>query len=175
MSPVTVTVHCHCLTVVMTRVTFVVVMIEVSQSVMNFQQWHSSHITVRVSPSWFFALFLYFSDSQIRSSVFQWMDTFFAFVVFCISWDQEWNVWRPRFLRSRQFWSFTANTAFDWRHTKHIEVGNKYETTTSSLIEIPSPTRPGTLFASVTSLNIDIEWCFHIFFPTRNVLFGGGW
>ena len=124
-----------------------------------------------------FVLIIFFIFQIYKSGAvyFQWMATFFAFVVFCISWDQEWNVWRPRFLKSRQFWSFTANTAFDWRHTKHIEVGNKYEISTSSLIEIPSPTRPGTLFASVTSLNIDIEWCFHIFFPTRNVLFGGGW
>ena len=168
----------QCISLFDCRITFVDATIEVSQSVMNFQQWHSSHITVRVSPSCFFVfrfVFVYFSHLQIRSSVFQWIDTFFAFVVFCISWDQEWNVWRPRFLRSRQFWSFTANTAFDWRHTKHIDVGNKHEISTSSLIEIPSPTRPGTLFASVTSLNIDIEWCFHIFFPTRNVLFGGGW
>ena len=75
--------HCHCLTVVTTRVTFVVVMIEVSQSVMNFQQRHSIHITVRVSPSCFFAFrfdyLFYFSDLQIRSSVFS-MDGY----IFCI-------------------------------------------------------------------------------------------
>ena len=63
--------HCHCLTIVTTRITFVVVMIEVSQSVMKFQQWHSSHITVRVSPSCFFwfsfrlsFLFLRFTNQE---------------------------------------------------------------------------------------------------------------
>ena len=68
--------HCHCLTVVTTRITFVVVMIEVSQSVMNFQQRHSSHITVRVSPSCFFAfrfdyLFSFFRFTNQEQCILQ--------------------------------------------------------------------------------------------------------
>ena len=123
----------------------------------------------------FIFLIFHIYKSGAVQCIFNGSINFLLLYFFCISWDQEWNVWRPRFLRSRQFWSFTANTAFDWRHTKHIDVGKKYEISTSSLIGMPSPTKPGKLFASVTSLNIDIEWCFHIFFPTRNVLFGGGW
>lgn len=82
--------HCHCLTVVTTRVTFVVVMIEVSQSVMNFQQRHSSHITVRVSPSCFFAfrfdyLFSFFRFTNQEQCIFNgWLHflhlSFFVFL-----------------------------------------------------------------------------------------------